>query len=167
MKTVFVTVSWILLSFATFSHAGLYPFADSKSGLYGYRDTATQTVLPPMYVIAWTFSQYNVAFAVDDAGWALIDLHGDVLLRPYVFDNGPDEFHDGLARFVHNGKIGFFNEKGEIVIPAQFDFAQPFSDGISAVCFGCTAQRDGEHTYHSGGTWTRIDAQGREVPGVR
>ena len=35
-----------------------------------------------------------------------------------VMDNGADSFHDGLVRIVRNGKYGFANRGGEVVIPA-------------------------------------------------
>ena len=45
------------------------------------------------------------------------------------------EFHDGLCQFVEytgdGPKTGFFDASGEIVIPAIYDFATRFHDGIS------------------------------------
>ena len=35
--------------------------------------------------------------------------------------------------FVQNGKHGYINKKGDIVINPQFDFALPFSEGLAPV----------------------------------
>lgn len=35
---------------------------------------------------------------------------------------------------VENGKWGFINQQGEWVIEPQFDYVQPFSDGLAGVC---------------------------------
>ena len=45
-----------------------------------------------------------------------------------------DDFHDGLAAvWLHNKKWGFVNEKGTLVIPAVFDEAYSFDEGVSRV----------------------------------
>jgi len=45
------------------------------------------------------------------------------------------EFHDGLCQFIEctdqGVKIGFYDKSGRIVIPAEFDFASRFYNGIS------------------------------------
>ena len=45
------------------------------------------------------------------------------------------EFHDGLCQFVEltddGPKIGFYDKSGNIAIPAEFDFASRFYNGIS------------------------------------
>ena len=43
------------------------------------------------------------------------------------------EFSEGLARVVQNGKWGFINTKGEVVIPCIYDFAWAFSEGLAEV----------------------------------
>lgn len=45
-----------------------------------------------------------------------------------------DNFYDGLAAVRHhNGKWGFVDEKGTLVIPAVFDEAYSFDEGVSRV----------------------------------
>ncbi len=41
---------------------------------------------------------------------------------------------DGLIAFENNGKWGFVNTSGEIVIEPKFDKAKSFSNGLAAVC---------------------------------
>lgn len=91
------------------------------------------------------------------------DRQGRLLYRPFAFDNGADEFSEGLARFVEGGKVGFVNRKGEKVIPARFDFATSFNYGIAGYCTGCTWQRDGEHQFVAGGKNGYINYSGKEL----
>lgn len=42
-------------------------------------------------------------------------------------------FTDGLARVRQNGKYGFIDKTGKLIIPAKFESAEPFSEGFAAV----------------------------------
>jgi WG containing repeat len=80
-----------------------------------------------------------------------------------VFDNGPDEFHDGLVRFVKGRKYGFADRTGKTVIPPRYDGAMPFAGGRAKVCLACVdkcADRECEHHVFSGGNWFSLDKTG-------
>ena len=139
----------------------LEPFM--QDDLWGYRDSAGQMVIPPKFVVAETFSREGMAAVVDQLGWAYINKKGDILLRPFVFDNGPDPFAEGLARFVEDGRMGFFDRHGKVVIEAQFDFAMPFEDGKAKVCTDCREVAEGDHKRVEGGTWWLIDQAGNRA----
>jgi len=109
-------------------------------------------------------NHHGLAAVLDDQGWVLIDVKGREVIRPYTFDNGPDYFEEGLARFVQDRKFGFFDESGKVVIQPQFDFAYPFKDGKAKVGWGCTFTPDGEHQQVSGGEWKQIDKTGKFLP---
>jgi hypothetical protein len=82
------------------------------------------------------------------------------------FENGADFFHDGLVRIVRNGKYGFANIAGKVVIPPVYDGAMYFDKGRAQVCTGCVskcAEPECEHHMFSGGEWTVIDTQGNRV----
>ena len=87
-------------------------------------------------------------------------------------DNGPDYFEDGLARSRVGGKIGYIDRKLNLVIPAMYDGAYPFKDGVAVVCTACTIAYDrtvseGERSWYEGGQWGRIDLRGRVVSPFR
>ena len=94
---------------------------------------------------------------------SIINRQGKTLIRPYLLDNGPDPFREGLARFREAGKVGFFDERGKVVIRARFAFAAPFSEGRAVFCQGCREQEEGEHRSIQGGLWGFIDRKGRIV----
>jgi hypothetical protein len=80
-----------------------------------------------------------------------------------MYDNGPDYFQEGMARYREKDKLGFIDEKGEVVILAQFEWAFPFKDGIAEVCEGFTWVSDGEYSWPVGGRWGAIDKAGSVV----
>jgi hypothetical protein len=89
-----------------------------------------------------------------------------------TMDNGPDYFEDGLARSRVGGKIGYIDRKLNLVIPAIYDGAYPFRDGVAVVCTACTIVYDrtvseGERSWYEGGQWGRIDRRGRVVTPFR
>ena len=136
-------------------------------GKWGYQDGQGKTVIPPRYEVAQPFLPEGIAAVVDASGWAYIDAQGRVVIRPFVFDNGPDYFRQGLARFVAGGKFGFFDRRGRVVIAARFDFALPFSEGLAAVCLGCREVAEGEHKAMRGGQWGFVNRQGELVIAAR
>ncbi|AUL46013.1 hypothetical protein BTL55_02720 [Bordetella trematum] len=88
----------------------------------------------------------GVTLQRDAQGWVYVDARQRPLLRPFLYDNGPDYIQEGLARFVDNGKIGFHDADLNIVIPARYDFAFPFEHGEARAGFDCWYSREGEHT---------------------
>lgn len=81
----------------------------------------------------------------DEQGWVYVDEKGKAVLRPFIYDNGPDYFEEGLARFIAKGKMGFHDPSLKIWVPARYDFAFPFVDGKAKVGMGCKFIPHGEH----------------------
>jgi hypothetical protein len=138
-------------------------FSFEKDEKWGYKDNKGQVMIQPAYTLPGQFNQYGIAAVVDDSGWVYITMNGKRLLQPYLIDNGPDYFSEGLARFVNRGKIGFMNENGTVVIAAKFDFALPFSEGLAAYCVGCKPVSQGEYHQMEGGKWGYINKTGEIV----
>ena len=89
-----------------------------------------------------------------------------------TMDNGPDYFEGGLARSPVGSKLGYVDRKLNLVIPAIYDGAYPFKDGVAVVCTGCSYVADstateGERGWYEGGQWGRIDRKGRVVSPFR
>jgi WG containing repeat len=148
----------------------LQPFEDPKNKLMGYKNKHGEVVINPQFDRALTFNKFGIAdvFLKPDK-WYKIDTKGKKLYQSYFFDNGPDYYVSGLMRFIENGKIGFADRHGKIVIPASFDFATPFSYSapITMVCNGCQKKCSSKnlcnHAEMIGGKWGMIDSKGEVI----
>ncbi|HSR67668.1 MAG TPA: WG repeat-containing protein [Acidobacteriota bacterium] len=141
----------------------LFAETTAEGERYGYRDSAGEVVIEPRFRLGEEFSESGLAAVVDETGWAYIDTKGEVVVRPFVFDNAPDAFSEGLARFQRDGRFGFFDQSGNIVIDPLYEFARPFSEGLAAACKGCVREADHEHWSVAGGKWGYIDRGGDEA----
>lgn len=159
MKRWVVIVVFFALVAPLYAQSELRLF--EQDGRWGYRDAQGRIVIPAHYQIARDFTAGGIAAVVDKEGWVYIDRRGQIVIRPFPVDNGPDYFSEGVGRFRQKGKFGYFDERGKVVIPPRFDYAAPFSYGLAAVCMGCTERADGEHTSWQGGRWGYTDKQGR------
>jgi hypothetical protein len=84
--------------------------------------------------------------------------------QPYLFDNGADYFSEGVRRFVKNGKVGFVDRYGKIIIQPGHDFASSFNYGYAVFCDGCDWEKtDDEHPAIVGGTWGVMNTKGETV----
>lgn len=91
---------------------------------------------------------------------------GKFLFYPYYFDNGPDYIKENYLRIKdENGKVGFADKEGKVVISPKYDYATPFNMGFSSYCNGCYFDRkkDEEHPPIVGGIWGYIDVNGNEI----
>ncbi|MCL2528247.1 MAG: WG repeat-containing protein [Defluviitaleaceae bacterium] len=99
---------------------------------YGFIDNTGSLVLPTTYAWAFPFSNgaagivrdmYNWAWG----GWSYIDIYGNALTPCIYCDVGT--FSDGLAAVRIDNKTGFINNRGEVVIPLDFDVGLSEYDG--------------------------------------
>ena len=76
-------------------------------------------------------------------------------LYPYILD----PFYEGLAAFKDqsSGNWGFINSTGKVVIPAQYEFVDKFSEGLAAVRFKAINSQASK--------WGYIDRTGKTVIG--
>ncbi|MBT3221831.1 MAG: WG repeat-containing protein [Proteobacteria bacterium] len=166
-----VHLAWLLLStlLAGCPHRLSQPSPDAelvpfeRRGQWGYRIEGGDVIIAPQYVAAMPFSPAGVAHVANENGWSLINREGAFLLEPLLVDNGPDPFENNLARYVEDGKVGFYFRDGEVVIPAQFEFAWPFRGNSANVCRSCELVPNGEHLRISGGEWAEVDSRGHLV----
>lgn len=90
-------------------------------------------------------------------------------VTPFQYDNGDDYFAEGVRRVIDkNGKIGYENEQGEIVISPRFSCAFPFKNGVAKVADNCKVQEvpnsGGEYHEWKSNEWYFIDRQGNVLP---
>jgi len=104
--------------------------------------------------LAWMFANGN--------GWFFVKQDGSTI-PTIAYDNRPDYFTEGFARFTQKNKVGFIDVTGKKVIDAKFQFAFPFRNGRAVVCEGYKEVRDKENTEFQGGLWGCIDKKGQII----
>ncbi len=103
-----------------------------------------------------TFSNFAVVGITHKHGWWAIDIHEHLLFE--VFNAGyteldPDRVKDGMIRILDkNGKVGFANNIGHVVIKPQFDDASVFYKGRALVYIRCEKISIDDEHYHEGCT---------------
>jgi hypothetical protein len=108
------------------------------------------------------FNKYGIADVFMEDGFYAINKKKKKLFKIFPFDNGPDYFEEGLRRYIKDGKIGFVDVKGKVIIPAQFEFVFPFRGGKAEFCEKCEFQKTGEHSLvlREKGIWGTINKKG-------
>lgn len=124
-----------------------WPDFDKDETMCGYVDPNGKIVIPAgKYANIFT-SQFDKVAIVKIKGkkeFYAIDRNEKVLFQVYNYDGGPDIISNGLFRIIENGKIGFANMEGEIVIKPRFQFVYPFQEnGLAIFC--------------ENGTWSMLD----------
>jgi hypothetical protein len=100
-----------------------------QKGKYGMYDRDGHEIIAPELKEV-TVLREGFLGARDKKGWTFYDMKGNRLKGTY------DEisyFSEGLAAVKIDGKWGYIDTAGTLVIPAQYKKAQPFSEGLAAV----------------------------------
>ncbi|WML49902.1 WG repeat-containing protein [Neobacillus sp. PS3-34] len=107
---------------------------DNKGNyLYGYLNRWGKEVIPLEYESATDFNNGKAVVKIKNGPFVLIGLTGKVL-HTYQFAH-VSNYSEGLIAFQRekNGKFGYINEQGKVVIEPQFTFAEPFIEGKAIV----------------------------------
>lgn len=111
--------------------------AVQKDGKWGFINTKGQLVIPCQYINAFDgFSEGLVPvdkkIEKSTYEYVFINTNGEVAISGQ-FDFAKS-FSEGLAGVKKDGKWGFINTKGELIIPYQFDdFVHSFNEGLAIV----------------------------------
>ncbi len=120
---------------AQYDYAG--PFSDQRAAVkmgdyWGFIDTSGNLVIPAGYAQVYPFK--NGVTSVKYWGkpeWYLINTRGETLgLKGF---SEPLFFSEGLAPFKENGKTGYVDTNGNIIIEPTLSWGGPFSDGLAAI----------------------------------
>ncbi len=177
MKKLFLTI--LLTPIIAFSQSkeDLYYFK-SKDSLVGVKDKAGKIIVAAQFKVfsflkdgdpvegeTILFDGSKEGEKTEKNAWGYVyDRNGKFLYQPFLFDNGADYFSEGLRRLVKNGKVGFADRNGKIVIEAEHDFAFPFNYGYAAFCDGCDWEKtNDEHRSIVGGKWGVMNVKGETV----
>ena len=143
-------------------HTGEY---DEPGVASGYVNMDGDTLIPiGKYQYCYTDTLKHFAIVLKKNGQLIaIDQSDRQLFEVFRFDNGPDYVKEGLFRIIKDGKIGYANQKGEVVIKPQFDCAFPFKNGQAKVSNNCTSIDEGEHNRWESNEWFFIDHNGKQI----
>lgn len=144
----------------------LYIYFDETTELPGYVNSNGDTIIEAGIFEVTVTDQFTDYFLViDTVGKSYaINRNLDTLYEVYWYDNGPDYIEEGMFRIVENGKIGYANEKGEIIIAPKYECAGIFQDGMAVVAYKCDRVREDEFFFEVSNDWLRIDREGNEFP---
>lgn len=123
-------------------------------------DTKGDYIVPPKYSMITEITDYsnpgipNGFFILkteteDTTLYGLADTNGVIIKPKYEYIDYI--FSDGLVIFQENGKFGYLNKKGEVVIEAKFSKAELFCNGLAPV------------TFDEYGKWGYINQKGETV----
>ena len=124
-----------------------YPNFEDVDATLGYVDSSGKVVIPAgkyPYIFTAEFDKIAFVLLKDRKGVYAIDRHEKILFQVCSYEIGPDIVSNGLFRIIENGKIGFANMNGEIVIKPRFQFVYPF-------------QENGFAIFCENGTWSMLD----------
>ena len=111
-----------------------------------------KTILSLALALALCLSLCIPALAAEDDARGV--LHYEVTVAPQYDYARP--YYDGLAAVEKDGKWGFIDEAGEVVIPFRYDVAFSFCEGKAVVGTNVTASEDYDIVM--------VDGEYREVP---
>jgi len=111
---------------------GLVPA--KQDGKMGYIDKSGATKIAFKYFLTNSFSNgRGVVFTIDQKA-NYVKQDGEELLKTPV--DMAHDFSDGMASVQKDGKWGFIDRSGKLVINYQFDSAGPFVGGLAPVTAG-------------------------------
>lgn len=135
----------------------------------GYVNQKGDTILPVgkySHCFSDTIRTFGIVVEEGNSASDLIgiDQAGNRLYEIYWFDNGPDYVEEGLFRILRNGKIGFADTTGRVVIEPQFACATSFAQGKAKVTFECELVSDpgDDHKRMESDSWFFVDRGGRK-----
>ncbi|MDH6254324.1 hypothetical protein M2347_004051 [Chryseobacterium sp. H1D6B] len=181
MKKIFLLLSFIpMISFS--QKKEVLKYFISKDSLVGVKNQKEEIIIPAQFKIFSMIENgelvegetvYFDGFKKDEEreknAWGYVyDRKGNFLYRPFFYDNGADYFSEGVRRFVKNGKVGFADRNGKVVIESNHDFVTPFNYGYASYCDGCDWEKTSdEHKAIVGGTWGVMNFKGEDAVPVK
>src|SRR5690606_4028728 len=136
--------------------------SDGQDALIKYtvvdENNQTLNILDPQkYYTAFydfDYGHFAIVGIKGSPGWFAIDAHENVLFQVYNTSFGepsPDYLIENKIRIIDNNeKIGFANEKGEIIIEPQFEIATSFYNGKAIIGKKCKKIPWGNHEDENG-----------------
>ena len=172
MKTLFFGIILTILMSACSSNEDPYLIKfyegefDEIGVPSGYLNSKGDTIIPIGkydYCYTDTIRDFGMVLETGTGKILGIDAKGTELYEVFKYDNGPDYLESGLFRIVKNGKIGYADQSGKIIIEPTFDCAYPFDGDFARVSDDCETINDGEYDVWESKNWYQITKNGNKV----
>lgn len=98
----------------------------------GFINRNNEIIIPFEYDEAYPFFD-GIAFVKKENLYGGIDMNNKIKVKFSVEENEFPFYSNNLSMFKKEGKYGYINKKGKIVIPAIYDYAYPFVKGMAYV----------------------------------
>jgi hypothetical protein len=106
--------------------------ATKLNGKYGYIDTKGKWVIPPQFEFTYKFSD-GLAMVRTGKSYSWIDRKGRTVIAPREFEEVATGFSEGRLAVKKDGKWGYINREGNLVVDANFKKATAFKGGLAQV----------------------------------
>lgn len=150
-------------------------FFNKDSSLIGFKDLNGKVKILPKYPIGFTIAKkFDKIIAMEiiindtmKSAYLLKNLRTIGKDSVYYFDNTPDCESEGFIRFkdYKNDKVGMFDGKGQVVIPAKYNELLPAHNGLIMALEGAEKKywegSDHEHYSWVGGHQVLLDIHGK------
>ena len=156
MRTFTITTLIFLFSLVTVSVADnntWTSFRDEKSDLIGFKDSNQKIKIQPRFILTVARGFNNIMAVIEPVGenkysrYYLLKNGKKVGMdNLYMWDNSPDCESEGKIRFRDktSDKVGFYDNEGDIAIPAEYNDALPFRNNMTM------ALKNAERYCHNG-----------------
>lgn len=134
----------------------------------GYVDSLGQVKIP--------FGNYSRCLSVQFKETALVEYNGKrividrnekVVYEAFDADGLQDLLFEERIRVELNGKLGFVNLYGELVVPTVYDYMLPFRDGMAFVNIGAKRIIEVGQPKWEGGRWGAINKEGKLIVPIK
>jgi hypothetical protein len=130
--------------FASYDHFSEDLCRAKSGGNFGFIDPAGNWQIQPAFERAGYFHQ-GLAAVHQGSSVRFINIHGEMRFNMDMIGQGLEvaDFHEGLCGFKKDGKWGFINLGGQVVIDPIYDSTMPpqFAEGLAQV------EKDGKLLY--------------------
>ncbi|SHF86283.1 hypothetical protein [Flavobacterium defluvii] len=168
MTRLFIFCTFLVLNISAFAQNNdvWTSFPNKDTTLIGFKDKNGIIKIEPKFSGFTTARKFENIIAVTEernGNWKSYYLtkSGKIVGQDslYVFDNGPDCENEGFIRFTDRktDKMGMFNAKGKIVIPAEYSNLTKAKNGMFIGLKDAQKEISGEHFFWKGGKEFLID----------
>ena len=125
-------------------YSEVMPFQDgiaaflSNDGKWGFINKNGNEIIRAQYSNIYTFTN-GMALVVKDDKYGAIDVNGKIVC-PIEYKNALGYSEELCAVQSQNGKWGFVDKEGSIIIDLMYDGVSPFEDGVATVIIGDESQ---------------------------